>query len=150
MVTLVGQQDNIIEAVQSLIELDYDAIQAYEAAINRLENENYKRAMSEFKTDHERHIKELGEYLRSNHEEVPHESDFKGLLAQGKVIIAGLVNDNAILKAMKSNEEDTNTAYERMCNHAGLTSALKDILKRGLEDERNHYNWIEKTLNAGK
>jgi hypothetical protein len=40
MVTRVGMQTEFIEAVKELIELDYDAIGAYEAAIIRLERQN--------------------------------------------------------------------------------------------------------------
>lgn len=42
MATLVGTQKNFADALKALIELDYDAIEAYKAAIDRLENENYK------------------------------------------------------------------------------------------------------------
>ncbi len=38
MSTLVGTQDSFAKALCSLIELDFDMIEAYEAAINRLEN----------------------------------------------------------------------------------------------------------------
>lgn len=148
MVTFVGQQDDIIDAVQSLVELDYDAIQAYDAAIDLLENENYKHAMKGFKSDHERHVKELGEYLQHHHEKVPDTADFKACLTEGKIVIAGLLNDNAILKAMQSNEEDTNTAYKRMYDRNDLTENLRIILKRGLDDERRHYAWIKETLDA--
>ena len=40
MTTLVGTQKNF---ASELIELDYDAIEAYKAAINRLENKRFCR-----------------------------------------------------------------------------------------------------------
>jgi rubrerythrin len=150
MATFVGQQENIIDAIKSLIELDFDAIEAYDAAINRLENELYKKAMKEFKSDHERHIRELRQYLEANNEEAPLEADIKSILTQGKVAIAALVGDKTVLRAMKSNEEDTNAAYECMIKHRGVSGQLADILKRGLEDERKHYRWIDNTLNDVK
>lgn len=150
MATFVGQQENIIDAIKSLIELDFDAIEAYDAAINRLENELYKKAMKEFKADHERHVRELRAYLKTQNEKAPNEADFKSLLTQGKVAIAALVSEKAILKAMQSNEEDTNAAYECISKHSGVTSPLADILKRGLEDEQKHYRWIDNTLKAEK
>ena len=42
MATLVGTQTKFVDALKELAELDHDAIEAYEAAINRLENEFYK------------------------------------------------------------------------------------------------------------
>jgi rubrerythrin len=150
MATFVGQQENIIDAIKSLMELDFDAIEAYDAAINRLENEPYKKAMKEFKADHERHVRELRQYLEGNNEESPTQADIKSLLTQGKVAIAALIGDKAILRAMQSNEEDTNSAYECMTKHSGVSGQLADILKRGLEDERKHFRWIDETLNAIK
>ena len=38
MVTMVGKQKSFIEAVKELVELDYDILGAYEAAIDKLEN----------------------------------------------------------------------------------------------------------------
>ncbi|KJV81801.1 hypothetical protein RHORCCE3_0998 [Rickettsia hoogstraalii str. RCCE3] len=36
MTTLVGIQNNFADAIKELIELDYDAIEAYKTAINRI------------------------------------------------------------------------------------------------------------------
>ena len=147
MVTFVGQQEDLINAIKSLIELDYDAIKAYESATHRLQNDDYIETLNGFKSDHARHVKELSSYLTQHHQTPPHEADVKSVLTQGKVVIAGLINDEAILKAMLSNEEDTNTAYERICSRSDLPDDLLEILKRGLEDEKKHYNWIKQTLN---
>ena len=42
MATMVGTQKSFTEAIKELVELDYDALGAYEAAINNLENPEYK------------------------------------------------------------------------------------------------------------
>ena len=39
----------------------------------------------------------------------------KAILTQGKVVLADMFGDSAILKAMKTNEDDTVTAYDRAC-----------------------------------
>ncbi len=44
--------------------------------------------------------------------------DLKQILTKGKVVIAELGGDDAILKAMKMNEEVTNKSYEEMVNEA--------------------------------
>ena len=61
----------------------------------------------------------------------------KALLTKGKVVIAGLMGDEAILQATRTNEADTNTAYERAVKLSGLPSNTRDVLQRGLEDERS-------------
>jgi hypothetical protein len=79
----------------------------------------------------------------------PKEGDMKGILTKAKVVIAGLIGDKSILEAMRTNEADTNTAYERAVNFQGLASTTRDVLQRGLEDERRHCEWTlatQKTL----
>ena len=76
----------------------------------------YRNALAEFERDHLRHITELGDILSSMGRTPPKEGDMKALLTKGKVVIAGLMGDEAILQAMRTNEADTNTAYERAVN----------------------------------
>jgi hypothetical protein len=66
----------------------------------------------------------------------------KELLTKGKVIIANLVGDKAVLMAMASNEVDTNTAYERMNSREDKWVDAIDILKKGLADEKRHAAWL--------
>ena len=120
MTTIVGTESTLEDLLEDLIQLDYDAADAYQAAIDRLKNSTYRTRLAEFKQDHLRHITELGDILSSMGRTPPKEGDMKSLLTQGKVIIAGLMGDEAILQAMRTNEADTNTAYERAVNFTGL------------------------------
>jgi rubrerythrin len=147
MTTAVGLQTRFENAVKDLVELDFDAIEAYNAAINRIENEEYRTKLKEFKTDHERHVQELSELLRKHDIDAPSgPSMVKQWLAKGKIIIADLAGDQAILIAMKSNEEDTNTAYQRVSEYKDIWEDAVFIIHRGLEDERRHKAWIESVL----
>jgi uncharacterized protein (TIGR02284 family) len=146
MVTLVGTQTNLLSLLKELIELDFDAIEAYEAAENRLENKEYKRKFAEFRADHERHTRELSQVLRDEGHDAPTGPSTKQWLTKGKVVLANLIGDKAILTAMRSNEDDTNTAYERAVNYEDKSLELTNILRQGLEDERRHREWIVKTL----
>ena len=60
MVTTVGTASDIIDMLNDLIQLDYDAIQAYEAAIGRIDNSEHQRQLTGFRDDHVRHTQELG------------------------------------------------------------------------------------------
>lgn len=143
MVTKVGLQQDIFDALKDLIELDLDAIEAYDAALNRLEDSSYKTTMSGFKDDHHRHVKEFSDYLIKHKHHPPQSGDLKKILTQGKVIISELFGDNAIIGAMKSNEVDTKTAYKRMLTYEGIDDDLNEILQRGFNDERRHLAWME-------
>ena len=149
MATMVGTQKSFTQAIKELVELDYDALGAYESAINNLENPEYKKKFEEFKLDHQRHITELSAFLSRCNETAPSGPDnMKKVLVKGKVELASLFGDQNILSAMLSNEEDTNTAYERINARIG-ESADKEIAKiiaSGLADERKHRDWIQSNI----
>jgi len=146
MATTVGLYGNLTSVLHELIELDYDAVEAYRAAIDRLTDATAKAALTEFMADHRRHINELGVRLSAMGSEPPRGPDAKRILTQGKVVIAGLFGDQAVLRAMKSNEDDTNTAYERVAARSDLTLELQALLRRNLDDERRHRAWIVNAL----
>lgn len=148
MVTTVGTESKLDDLLSDLIQLDYDAAEAYKAAIERLESTAFKTALSEFRDDHLRHTRELGECLRALGRPVPTEGDMKQVLAKGKVVIAGLMGDKAILQAMRTNEDDTVTAYNRAVNFAGTPDSVLDALERGQADELRHCQWILSTLKS--
>lgn len=134
------------EHLESLLQLDYDAIEAYEAAINRMENQSYKLKLQEFKKDHENHIKDTSPFLKKAGHKPPTGPGVKSLLTQGKVVLANIIGEAGILKAMRSNEEETNLAYEQINGYPDLPVELKKTLQKGLADERKHKSWIEKEL----
>lgn len=43
---IVGKEETVEGLLSDLVKLDYDAIEAYEAAYNRLENQTYKNCFS--------------------------------------------------------------------------------------------------------
>jgi bacterioferritin (cytochrome b1) len=58
-------ESNVQDLLADLIELDFDAATAYQAAIEQVQDPSYRSALSEFRIDHLRHIDELGEILRA-------------------------------------------------------------------------------------
>jgi rubrerythrin len=149
MVTFVGTQENFADALKELLELEFAAREAYQSAIEHLKSTTYREKLKKFQNDHERHIKEISDLLEKNNQILPKEGGMgKELLAKGKVILANMIGDDTILRAMKSNEIDTNAAYERMNGREDTWPDARDIIKRGLHDERMHKEWLEATLSA--
>jgi rubrerythrin len=141
-------EGNLIHMLDNLVALDFDAIDAYEAAIERLKEAGDRDQMHSFMLDHIRHTTEVGAVVRQLGGTPPVTGDFKRVLTKGKVVLAGLIDDRAVLFAMKTNETDTNTAYERATRHKGLTPEIKMLLEKNLSDERRHKAWIEQRLEA--
>ncbi len=150
MATTIGTESKLEDLLKDLARLDFDAAAAYQAAIDRLEKTEFKTALGEFRDDHLRHTRELGECLREMGKTAPTEGDMKQILAKGKVIIGGLMGDKAILEAMRTNEDDTVTAYDRAVGHRDCPPSVRDVLERAQGDEHRHCAWVVSTLKALK
>lgn len=140
----------LVSLMNSLIELDYDAIEAYSAAIERLSNISDKAQLEKFMEDHRRHVTDLTALVQSFAGTPATSADFKKVLTKGKVVIAGLAGDEAILAAMKSNEDTTNRAYEKATGEGGVPMRVREVFERNLADEQRHRAWLESRLSAGK
>jgi len=142
----IGKESRLVDTLKHLIALDFDAISAYQAAIDRLESPKCIRALKEFMTDHWRHTQELTPLVKEYGEIAPTHADAMIILTKGKVLIGQLAGDRGILSAMRSNEGDTNDAYENACSRIDVPPHVLDILQRALADERRHKAWIDRTL----
>ncbi|MCC2656891.1 MAG: ferritin-like protein [Panacagrimonas sp.] len=142
--------DTVIKALNELIELDHDAIEAYRAAIDRLESPDFKSALTAYCADHERHTRNLSDVVRRLGGTPASGPDMKKFLTKGKVVLADLVGgDHAILTAMRMNEEVTNKAYEAALN-VDMDPEARAVVASNLEDERRHRAWIQSQLDLDK
>ncbi len=146
MVTMVGNETEARSLLQDLILLDYDAIAAYEVAIDGVSNDAYRQALASFRDDHVTHTQNLAPFLQQLGGDVPTSAGAKSLLTTGKVAMGSLIGDKAILLAMRSNEDDTNTAYSRAVEHPEITAEMREVLEQNLADERRHCEWILQSL----
>lgn len=145
-----ASREKIVETLNGLIRLDFDAVEAYEAAISRLKNSHDRDQLRRFRMDHERHTQELTGAVRGLAGEPATSADVMRFLAKGKVVLGGLLNDDAVLQAMRSNEETTNDQYEHALELQGLPPNVRALLERNLSDERRHRAWLEQRLEAGR
>jgi ABC-type Fe3+-citrate transport system substrate-binding protein len=147
MITLVGIQKDFGVALKDLVELEYDAVEAYEMAIDRLKKREYQEMLSSFLEDHKRHIADVSELLRKHDIEPPTgPSTAKQWIAKGKVFLGNLIGDLEILRAMRSNEIETNVAYERLQNHDNRWIDGERMIARNFQDEQRHKKWLEDTV----
>lgn len=150
MATLVGTQENFIDALKELLEFEYDVKEAYTIAIKKLNlgHYDYKNKLLEFSEEHSRHILELSNILKQHTEDFPKKSDMmRNFLSKGKIYLANLMGDEKILAAMAGNESDTNLAYERMNARHDVWEESKSFLKRVLADEKKHKAWLDNIVN---
>ena len=130
------------KVLSELCHLDFDALAAYEASLERIEDPTLKETIATFRDDHKSHIDALNNMLTQRGEDKVTDADFKKVLTKGKVVIAGLINDKAVLKAMVVNEEVTTKAYEKALDHEDFSVAERVIIERHWADEKRHKQWV--------
>lgn len=135
------------ETLKELAALDFDAIEAYDAAIERLTDRSTADKLRDFRQDHVQHTQNLSALLEQRGEKAPDGPDFKRFLTKGKVVLADLGDDNTILKAMSANEKVTNETYEKALKLDDLDAATAQTLKGNLQDEQRHKAWIDQQVN---
>ncbi len=143
MSTTVGTENSTAEMIRNLLILEHDAIAAYDSAIERLDTPEFRTQIESFRSDHEEHVAELTRLAPQYDVTPPQEGDMKQLLTTGKVALAGMAGDSSILKAMKTNEDDTVMAYEQALKNTVADAQLRPVLEKGASDERRHRSWME-------
>lgn len=143
MTTTVGTESDFKDLVTNLALLERDAIAAYKATIEKLDDAEAKRQVQEFLQDHQRHVSELGNIAGGLGVKLPDEGSAKQYLTSGKIALANMVGDGAILKAMKTNEDDTVAAYERASRHEDALPESRAVFERAHQDELRHRAWME-------
>lgn len=58
MVTAIGTENKIEDLVADLIQLDFDAADAYQSAIGRLKDAEVRATLALFREDHQCHVDE--------------------------------------------------------------------------------------------
>jgi bacterioferritin (cytochrome b1) len=145
MVTMVGNEPDIKDLVKNLLYLEHDAIAAYDSCIERLDGRELASQIALFKEDHLQHVQVLTEMARELGIEAPTEGDMKQMLTTGKIAFADMMGDASILKAMKTNEDDTVTAYARAIRNEDAIPASKAFFLKAHQDEEEHRAWMETT-----
>ncbi len=132
-----------IELLNDLIQLDFDAVKAYEQAIEKIEDDAARLDLVSFQADHRRHIAELSQTVRMMGGSPERAGrDLKGVLLEGLTALRSVTGTLGALRAMRMNERLTNRSYERAVE-AKLPSAAHDVVLRNCDDERRHLIAIE-------
>ncbi len=137
----------VCDKLNDLIKLDVDAVHAYDQAISACVIDEVKDRLTEFRGDHDRHIRDLSQCVRTLGGTPEVERDWKGFFIEGFTAIASQ-GDHSALLAMRGNEELTNRKYQNALNLTNLTPEVRSLLERNFSDEQRHLQWIRSQLDA--
>jgi uncharacterized protein (TIGR02284 family) len=136
---------DVIHKLNELLMLDNDAVRAYSSAIDRISIPYVKERLTEFRSDHERHIRDLNEVIRRLGGEPKDRPDFKGPFIQAMTALRSMAGNEQALKAMKGNEELTNKKYGEALAE-DLPMDVADIVRRNYQDEVRHLAFINEVI----
>jgi uncharacterized protein (TIGR02284 family) len=137
--------DRIIDELNDLIRFDYDAVGAYDEAIDSIKEIAIRDQLVRFRGDHERHIRDLSERVRKLGRQPPERPGVRGVVRKTLTKVAGLVGTEATLRAMRSNEEVLNKQYAARVN-LEFPPDLLQLIQRNYSDEQRHLAYIEQAL----
>jgi hypothetical protein len=136
----------IAGALHDLVQLDVDAVLAYDRAIGALGEGPVPMQLAAFRLDHQRHVLELSKVLLDLGRPPPGgQPDVKGSILGGVTGLRARLGTEHALQAMRSNEQLTTTTYARMLAKPFPPNVL-ELIRRNAADEQRHLAWIERAL----
>ncbi len=135
-----------IERLSSLIQLDIDAVHAYEQALQQIDDSAVHARIAAFRDDHQQHVQELSAHVVSLGGEPPRFSpDFKGFIIQGFTALRSMTGTRGALNAMEGNEKLTNGKYEEALAW-DVSPEAAALVRKNFVDERRHLVYIKDAL----
>ena len=136
----------LIQKLSDLVQLDIDAVHAYDQAIKNIEMPAIRTQLTRYRDDHHVHITQLSpEILALGGTPPEYSPDFKGFLITGFTALRSATGTEGALKAMQTNEKLTNKNY-REATEWPVSGSLKAMLDKYLGDEKIHLEYIETAL----
>jgi rubrerythrin len=140
--------DEMVKKLSSLVQLDVDAVHAYDEAIQQIDTVAVRERLKHFRNDHDRHIRELSEKIRELGKTPPEPTpDLKGIRIKGFTALRGITGTEGALKAMQTNETLTNSRYEEAAD-SDFRNDIKAIVEKNYKDEQRHLRYIEEALST--
>jgi len=138
--------EQMLDRLKDLMQLDYDAVQAYDKVIQKLDDPAVRGKIESFRDDHIRHVNDLDAMivLKGGRHQEP-SRDFKGVLLESVAKLRSMTGTIGTLKANEMAEKQTNKRYAEAVRQDFPTEVMA-LVSRNYEDERRHLDYIQRTL----
>lgn len=141
--------DQVLDSLNDLLQLDHDAIGAYEVAIDKLQDRVLADRIEEFKHDHQRHISVLNDAITTLGGTPRNEPHATGPFKQALQSLGGLAGDKGLLMAWRTNESQVKTKYMSAAadsvKHEWPMDVRRTVERNALDEER-HHRWVVEAL----
>ena len=147
MIQFMDQKETI-KALSELVQVDIDAVHAYDRALKEVDDEIIQSRLNEFQKEHRDHIRVIFEQIRAAGGQPPAFSqDFKGYVIEAFAALRSFTGMEGALQALQTTEEITNRYYSDIVSKKA-PDAVKDILRKHYTEERIHLDYIRSNLEA--
>jgi rubrerythrin len=139
----------VLDGLNDLLQLDHDAIAAYEIAIERVENPDWVDQIAGFMLDHERHVRQLNEVILELGGTPRNEPHITGPFKEALQSLGALGGDRGLLVAFRANELQARRKYDRYASKANRWPPnVKLVVDANALDEERHYRWASEVLDG--
>ncbi len=137
----------ILDGLNDLLQLDHDALGAYDIAIEKLQDRDHANQIAGYRLDHERHVRELNQAVAALGGTPKNEPHATGPFKQALQSLGGLAGDKGLLIAWRTNELQVRAKYDSYASRANSwPEDLKRMVDRNALDEERHYRWVAEAL----
>lgn len=147
--TVPAATAEILDGLNDLLQLDHDAVGAYEIAMAKLKDRDHAAQIAGFLRDHERHIRELNELISELGGQPKNHPHLTGPFKLALQSLAGLAGDRGLLTAFRHNELQVRAKYDTYAAKANFwPNNIKRTIDRAALDEERHYRWVSDVMAA--
>jgi len=132
--------------LENITEYEYDVVEAYRTAKDRLSHTSDLAMLQSFEDEHTEQIRQLASATRSMGTWVPRAGDWQQVLTEGKVAMASLVGELPVLTAMTHNEENVLHAYERAARRQDVPESVRAVLAMHENQARRRHSWLSERV----
>jgi rubrerythrin len=137
----------VMDKVRSLAQLDRDAIDVYEQALQHVQDAEVRDRLTDFRDEHQHHVTELAAAVeRLTGQGFIAREDVMGHVAEWVTAFRAMGGQRGALEAMRSAEKYHNSRYSEAVTWDVADDQLRDQLAQFYEDEKRHLAYVESEL----
>jgi uncharacterized protein (TIGR02284 family) len=139
---------SVLKKLNSLIQLDIDAIYCYNEALKHIDDRDVASTLEGYRDDHQQHVDDLSAITSGNGGEPPKQNpDMQGILLKGITALRSVTGTEGALKAMESNEKKTNDEYGK-AQAWDVSPDVQRVLRKNYDDEKRHLAYVQSQLHV--
>ena len=140
------ERTEVINRLNDLIQLDVDAVEAYEQAMKHVKYDDIRKKFEQFRDDHKGHIGSLSSLVQMlDGRPAKASPDLKGYLLEAFTALRSLTGTKGALEAMMTNEKLTNRKYGQAVELDFPEHVMK-LVRDNRTHEELHINYIREVL----